>query len=591
MVGSSGLLYGVTPGDGTHNYGTIFSISTGGAFTPLYAFTTAASPQYALVADPSGNLYGTTETGGTHNLGTIFQLDPFNGVFTTLWNCSAADCANPIGGLLQASDGNGYGLSTGGGAGSVYRVIVDSGVTLVHGFSASDTAAGIDTYGGLVENSTGLWGFTAGGGSAGDGTLFQLTPTGVDDGYTFASEFSFDGTDGTGLYYGPLTLGGDGNLYGATFEGGSDNDGTVFQYSPTGESLAAYYSFTGSPGGFYPFSAPIEATDGSLWGATAHGGANGAGAIYKVTVSTPIAPAISLTANPTTVAVGSPSTITYSVNNAYSTTAQQCYFFLNGDGFGAAATSGTTTFTPEYGGTNLISYMCGGVETATAVINTTGEVTMTSTSHNFGNVNVSQSAVYGVEITNTMATPLTNTGIVLTGSSEFTEMSHCPPSLPAGANCETVFTFAPTATGTVTAQWYLNGTPGGTTFNPSNGGTLTATGVTNNSVTLTTNGHNFGDVTVGSTSPIYGTVLTNGTNAAISLAFTGVTSPFVVTGNNCGATLPAGISCNLQFDFSPQADVTSQQTFGITATQNGSPVTITANGVVSTGVKLTGTGN
>jgi hypothetical protein len=288
--------------------------------------------------------------------------------------------------------------------------------------------------------------------------------------------------------------------------------------------------------------------------------------------------------------VGSSSLLTFAVNNAYSQTAQQCYSFANGSGFGAVPTSGTLEFTPPFAGVTNFAFTCGGNQTATVTVTVLAGISFTSVSHNFGSINLGQSLVYTLKVTNNSAAAITQTGVSLVGSSEFTRQTNCPASLAAAASCEIAFTFAPTTTGTVTASWSLTGTPQGTTFYPSNGGTLTATGVSAGSVTLATAGHNFGTVSIGTTTPYYGTTLTNGTNLPITVTYGSVSSPFLLSGDNCPATVAVGVTCNLQFEFAPTTTGITQQTYSISATQGGSPIAITSGGVVTTGIKLTGTG-
>ena len=94
VQGSDGNLYGTTCVDGyyfefeqvfSYGAGTVFKISTNGAYTSLYSFdtdngTNGANPQAGLVQGSDGNFYGTTSGGGTftnqfgQGYGTIFRL-------------------------------------------------------------------------------------------------------------------------------------------------------------------------------------------------------------------------------------------------------------------------------------------------------------------------------------------------------------------------------------------------------------------------------------------------------------------------------------------------------------------------------------
>ena len=78
MQGSDGNFYGTTHyGGGTNGNGTVFKISTNGALTSLYSFTggnDGANPVAGLVQGSDGNFYGTTSGGGQGGAGTVFRL-------------------------------------------------------------------------------------------------------------------------------------------------------------------------------------------------------------------------------------------------------------------------------------------------------------------------------------------------------------------------------------------------------------------------------------------------------------------------------------------------------------------------------------
>ena len=84
---SNGLLYGLTSGDGTYGKGTIFSYNTHtGAYTVLYSFgataTDGQNPTGDLMQASDGNLYGVTSAGGDDSLGTIFQYNIGTAAYT-----------------------------------------------------------------------------------------------------------------------------------------------------------------------------------------------------------------------------------------------------------------------------------------------------------------------------------------------------------------------------------------------------------------------------------------------------------------------------------------------------------------------------
>jgi len=121
------------------------------------------------------------------------------------------------------------------------------------------------------------------GGTAGCGTVFKLTPSGIKTIYNFCSQPNC--TDGAGPYSG-LAEGYDGNFYGTTSYGGANNGGTVFRITPHGE-LTTLYSFCALQNcadGGSPYAGVMQASDGSLYGTTPYGGTGGGyGTVYKLT--------------------------------------------------------------------------------------------------------------------------------------------------------------------------------------------------------------------------------------------------------------------------------------------------------------------
>ncbi|HEX4121771.1 MAG TPA: choice-of-anchor tandem repeat GloVer-containing protein, partial [Verrucomicrobiae bacterium] len=272
----SGLLYGTASQGGLSQAGTIFQMQTNGILSPAYAFTgedDGANPN-TLYADADGSFYGTASTGGANQLGTLFHFTT-NGAVDPLYSFTGgADGANPQGAVILASDGWFYGTASAGGSpstnGTLFRFRTLDGALLnmqpIYSFSGGNDGSQPDCA--LLQASDGnLYGTTYAGGSNNLGTVFRLTTNGI-----LTSLYSFlGGTNGSNPY-GGLIQAEDGYLYGTT-EGGT-NFGSVYRIGTNG-SFTNIYAFQDDGDGLNPYGPLIQATDGFLYGTTSAGNASG----------------------------------------------------------------------------------------------------------------------------------------------------------------------------------------------------------------------------------------------------------------------------------------------------------------------------
>jgi uncharacterized repeat protein (TIGR03803 family) len=246
-----------------------------------------ANPVAALVQGSDGNFYGTTSGGGANGYGTVFKITP-GGTLTTLCSFTNESGANlgqyPIGGLVQGSDGNFYGTTEYGGlpseknlgysAGTVFRITPSGTLTSLFLFIGDTNGQFPET--GLVRASDGNFYGTAEGGGANDcGTVFKITSGG-----TLTTLCSFNMANGE-FPMAPLVQGADGNFYSTTAADGQYDGGTVFQMTPGG-TLTTLYSF---PWSANPQAGLVKGTDGNFYGTTTEGGGDGDGTIFKITSS------------------------------------------------------------------------------------------------------------------------------------------------------------------------------------------------------------------------------------------------------------------------------------------------------------------
>ncbi len=289
MQASDGNLYGVVANAGYNGLGDFYQLTTSGTFTELYDFDGSAGkrPSTPLVQGNDGNLYGTAPYGGTQGYGAVFKMT-LSGTPTLLYSfCSQPNCTDgsyPGAGLVKGSDGNFYGTTSQGGAndgGEIFQITPSGTLTVLHSFVRAD---GINVVAPLVQGRDGnFYGTASQGGSGypGDGTVFQVTPSGA-----FTNLYSFSGPDGS-TPAGGVQQDSNGNFYGTTYAGGANNDGTVFKFqvlptltvSTSGDgtvtSTDGFISCPGTCSHTYSLGAQVtlNATPGQGW---VFGGWNGA---------------------------------------------------------------------------------------------------------------------------------------------------------------------------------------------------------------------------------------------------------------------------------------------------------------------------
>jgi uncharacterized repeat protein (TIGR03803 family) len=243
VADSQGNLYGTTEVGGSSTEcsnsgcGTVFKITTAGVETILYRFTGGAdgsNPRGNLVVDGQGNVYGTTSGGGNlpclrnqFGCGVVFKVDASGNETVLHAFRGGTDGAYPASGLVLDSAGNLYGTASQGG-------------------DTSCDASG-----------------------NGCGVVFKIDPSGSE---TVLYTFQF--TDALGSYVSNLILDSAGNLYGTTEYGGVDQDGSIFEVSNTGV-FSVLYAFSGSANGEFPVAGLVRDSTGKLFGTTGSGGEGG----------------------------------------------------------------------------------------------------------------------------------------------------------------------------------------------------------------------------------------------------------------------------------------------------------------------------
>jgi uncharacterized repeat protein (TIGR03803 family) len=241
-IEQSGVVFALAPpleaGDG---WGETFLTD----FPPNNVFSSV--DPVGLVQAPNGVLYGATAYGGTYSGGSLFELTPPTSgtawTLTELWSLGGgSDGVNPASAPVLDSAGALYGTTELGGAfnkGAVYKLSPPPTAgapwteTLLYSFTGG--ADGSRPVGGVIFGKNGsLYGPASRGGTAGYGTLFELTPPAVTgSAWTETTVHTFNNGEDGGYPVAPLTAGPKGALYGTTnYTGhGPAEQGTVFELS------------------------------------------------------------------------------------------------------------------------------------------------------------------------------------------------------------------------------------------------------------------------------------------------------------------------------------------------------------------------
>jgi uncharacterized repeat protein (TIGR03803 family) len=304
VLGTDGNFYGTTSSGGDlscgypYGCGTVFKLTPARKLTTLHTFTgqgDGAGPFASLAQGLNGSFYGTTGSEGGE--GTVFKITP-SGTLTTVYYFGLLDGLWPIAGPALGIDGNFYGTTLAGGTssncndgcGTVYKATPAGKLMTLHSFDLTD---GTQPVGGVVQAADGnLYGTTALGGSSpvcgglypdGCGTLFAITPAGK-----FTTLYNLcslsNCVDGVSPY-GTLIQATDGNIYGTASAGGALGYGTLFQITTSG-GFNVLHNFDRDNGGV-PYAGLMQATNGILYGTTYYGGMPpscnfGCGSIYSL---------------------------------------------------------------------------------------------------------------------------------------------------------------------------------------------------------------------------------------------------------------------------------------------------------------------
>ncbi|HEY5750501.1 MAG TPA: choice-of-anchor tandem repeat GloVer-containing protein [Chryseolinea sp.] len=285
--GTDGRLYGMLYAGGKYGNGQIIRLEADGTgYTVLHELTDpeGSSPFGNLIQAANGDLYGLTSKGGSDDWGTLFKMKTDGTGFTVLHNFAyAAEGSSPLGGLLQASNGKLYGMTRYGfyGAGTIFSIQDDgSAYTTIFNLTGNTPIrSGGYPRGDLIQGPDGfLYGTLLQGGVNNMGTLFKIKT----DGSGFAKLIEFDGTAHGASPASTLLMGSDAKIYGMAQAGGANSVGAIFSLNADGSNFTRLFDFDNTTTGGSPTGELTEGSDGLLYGMTTTGGANSFGTAFSI---------------------------------------------------------------------------------------------------------------------------------------------------------------------------------------------------------------------------------------------------------------------------------------------------------------------
>ena len=269
------VLYGTAYYGGTNGKGTVYALDTStGTVSTVYSFADGSDGRYpaAGLAVKGKTLYGLASTGGAGGEGTVVSIDISSGAETTLYSFRAP-YPYYVSSLLKVGPDL-YGTAYGAGdlsQGAIIKVnLATKAVTTAYSFTGG--ADGGQPGAELINVGGVLYGTSAGGGSAGLGTIFSFNPATK----TETPLYSFAGGAADGASPGAALLAQGSLLYGTTISGGANGGGTIYQFNPASGAETMLYSLQGQG----PRVSALINVNGVLYGTSQSGGASGLGQLF-----------------------------------------------------------------------------------------------------------------------------------------------------------------------------------------------------------------------------------------------------------------------------------------------------------------------
>jgi uncharacterized repeat protein (TIGR03803 family) len=280
---SQSHVWGLTLNGGGASQGAIIvSNSDGTGLNVAHSFQGPAGfhPYGNLLLASDGNLYGTCYDGGTYGSCTIFKYEPSTGIYTDVYSFDIVHGDYPKSGVVEGPNGKLYGAATAGGAGGgvIYCYDMNTGTySALYNFAS---LTGSVPYGNPILHSDGkLYGMTTSGGLYSSGVIYSYD---IASGL-YTDEYDFDGATGSNPK-GSLIEITDGTVFGVTSSGGANGAGVLFSFTPSEDVFTKLVDFSAADGSI-PQGTLMQASDGLLYGLTSGGGVNGSGVLFSYNMS------------------------------------------------------------------------------------------------------------------------------------------------------------------------------------------------------------------------------------------------------------------------------------------------------------------
>lgn len=286
VMGADGYLYTTLTASEPQGGGSIVKIKPDGSeITKIYNFNLSEGykPSATVLYGSDGRLYGTTDLGGLKSGGTIYTIKTDGTDFKVLKNISSNNVSSyffDARALVEGSDGKLYGttLHDGAyGAGTLFRLDKE-GTNFQVLVEFNNTSNGALPGEIMIASDGKIYGATTSGGANAKGYVYSVNTDG--NGFTKLLDMP---SSGTGIKTSPLREAADGTLYGVTHNGGSTGAGMIYKMNKDGSGYQVLHSFDNAINSLYSRGELLETSPGVFFGAAGAGGSNNMGTIYKMT--------------------------------------------------------------------------------------------------------------------------------------------------------------------------------------------------------------------------------------------------------------------------------------------------------------------